>query len=319
MAADFPRARSGPRAPSRWWWVVAWLVATACVGWAGSSIDWRAALVRLQTARPGWIAFAVLAHCAVLLFLTEQWTRLLPRPVRFGWRAMWECVTISMAAMNTLPFGGGHAVAVGLRTARGATLQEAVLLLALVQRCVAVARVSLVLLAFAVAPLPGPWREAGWLMAAGVSAGFGGLWWLARRPAPGTWLGRWRETWALHLAAARRPRVLGAAIGLSLLGKTAMLLAVYAVQRALGVHLPLASVPVVLVAVTVATLIALSPGSVGVYELAAIAAYRIFGVSPELALVLALMQHACFLLPNIGVGYGVLAWRALRGGARHRT
>lgn len=310
-------SRHHPR--TRWLWFGGWLVASIAVGFAAHTLNWRAVLVRLRSAAPGWIALAILGHFAILPLLTAEWSRLLPRRAKLNPGSLWDCVTIGMAAMNTLPFGGGHAVAVALLTARGIPMQGAVSLLALEQLCDGVAKLGLLLLAVAVVPLPARWHVAVGGLTAVILAGFAGLGWLARRPQPAgpgrrdTRTRRWRAALARHLSALRHPRVVAGAIGYSVLGRAAGLVAVYAVQRSLHVHLPLASVPVVFAAVTFATLVALSPGSLGVYEIAAVAAYRLFGVNPALAVTLAVLQHACFLIPHIGVGYAMVAWRALRG------
>ena len=39
--------------------------------------------------------------------------------------------------------------------------------------------------------------------------------------------------------------------------------------------------------------------------------YRYLGVSPELALSLAIVQHVCFMLPAIGIGYLFMSAQAL--------
>jgi uncharacterized membrane protein YbhN (UPF0104 family) len=295
----------------RWVWCAAWGIATACVFAFVRALDWRTTLARLAHADPGWIAVAVLGHFVTLPSLAEQWFRLLPPGTRMGRRALWESVTIGMAAMNTLPFGGGHALTVGLLIARGATVEGAVSLLALEQLCDGVAKLALLMVALAVAPLPAIWQRTAWIMAAALLAGFLILLGLARHPGETRWLRRWRVKWTHPLQAVRRPGVLLIAVALSLLGKAGGLLAVYAVHRSLGMNLPLSSTPVVLAAVTFATLMALSPGSIGVFEMAAIAAYRLMGVPIEEAGVLALVQHACFLLPNIGTGYAVMLWRTI--------
>ena len=313
--ADRATVAESVAAPTRrrWVWWAAWLIATICLVVFLRTLDLRSTVAHLAAANPLWIALAIAGHFATLPLLTQQWSRLLPQGARLRWRTLWECVTIGMAAMNTLPFGGGHAVAVGLLKARGTTLEGAVSLMALEQLCDGVAKLALLLAALAVAPLPPLLRRAAWIMSIALVAGFFALWWLARHPEQGRFLRGWRAKWAHHLEAVRRPHVLALAIGLSLLAKAAGLVAIYAAQRSLGVMLPWSSTPIVLAAVTFATLMALSPGSLGIFEMAAIAAYRLLGVPTDEAAALALVQHACFLAPNIGTGYGLMLWRAVRG------
>lgn len=296
----------------RWLWVLAWALASATLLWFVRTLDWRLTLARVADANPAWLVLAVLGHFATLPLLTEQWSHLLPPRRRLRWSSLWECVTVGLAAMNTLPFGGGHGVAVGMLVARGTTLEGALSLMALEQLCDGVAKLGLLLLALAVAPLPPILQRATWIMAIALLVSFGGLLWIARHPGQAGWMGRLAAKWGHHLEAVRNPTLLVIAVALSVLAKLGGLVAIYAVQRSLGVELPLKSVPLVLAAVTFATLMAFSPGSLGIFEMAAVAAYRLVGVPAGEAAALAIVQHACFLLPNIAVGYGLVAWRAVR-------
>jgi uncharacterized membrane protein YbhN (UPF0104 family) len=63
--------------------------------------------------------------------------------------------------------------------------------------------------------------------------------------------------------------------------------------------------------VIVATMLPISPGNVGTYEASVFLAYRYLGVAPEVALSLAIVQHVCFMLPAVGVGYSYLSAQAL--------
>jgi uncharacterized membrane protein YbhN (UPF0104 family) len=313
VSAELPRARHRTRARRR---IILWGIAVVIAGVSlfafARALDWRATLADLKRAHVGWLIVALLGHAMTLPLLTEQWTRLQSRQARLSWGVLWECVTIGMAMMNTLPFGGGHAVALGLLTRRGATLTGALSLLALEQLCDGVAKWLLLLVALLCTPLPPALQRATWVAAVLLVLGFVALFWLARHPEEGRWLGRWRAKWTAPLEAIRQPGVLAFAVGLSVVAKGFGLVAVYAAQRALGVELPFSSTPLVLAAVTFATLMALAPGSVGIFEIAAIAAYRLLGVPTEQAATLAIVQHACFLLPNIATGYVVAAWGAVK-------
>jgi uncharacterized membrane protein YbhN (UPF0104 family) len=267
---------------------------------------------QLAGARPGWLALAVLANAAVLPLLAAQWRRLLPagRTVRRG--VLGECVALAFAGMNTLPFGGGHALAVGLLATRaGLGLDGALSLLALEQLCEGAAKLALLGLVFAVGPCPAELRPVGWILGATLPIGFGGLYWLARRPAPGGASGGWRGRWGRHLEVVARPRAWLGALALGGAAKLAQLAALYAVQRSLGLDLPLATLPVVLATVSFATMVSVAPGNLVVFEAAAFAAYRWLGVAPASALALALVQHACFLAAMIVPGYALTVWRLI--------
>jgi uncharacterized membrane protein YbhN (UPF0104 family) len=55
-----------------------------------------------------------------------------------------------------------------------------------------------------------------------------------------------------------------------------------------------------------------APGNLGTYEASAFVAYRFLGVSAEQALSLAVMQHVCFMIPAVGIGYCYVSARTLR-------
>ena len=57
---------------------------------------------------------------------------------------------------------------------------------------------------------------------------------------------------------------------------------------------------------SLATIISVSPGNVGVYEGSAYLAYTALGVSPETALGLAVLQHVAYLIPMAGTGWVVV-------------
>jgi uncharacterized membrane protein YbhN (UPF0104 family) len=311
---QLPRSPAGGRNPvqSRVAWWLAWAAATAGLLLFARTLDLRAVLAPLRTAHPGWLAAAMLANFAMLPLLTEQWWRLLPagRPVRR--RVLGECVALALAGMNTLPFGGGHALGVGLLATRaGLGLDGALSLMALEQLCEGLAKISLLLLALAVAPLPVALQRAAWLLGAILLAGSAALLWLTRRPTPGGRLAGWRARWTHHLEVVNRPGTLLAALALGALLKTVQLAAIYAVQRSLSVALPLPTLALVLTAVSFATMVAVAPGNLVVYEAAAFAIYRWLGVPPAEALALALVQHASFLVPMILPGYALTAWRGL--------
>lgn len=307
MAEPRPSRRS-----RRVLWGLAWAAATAGLLLFARTLDLRAVLAPLRAAHPGWLALAVLANLAVLPLLTEQWWRLLPAGRPVGRRVLGECVALALAGMNTLPFGGGHALGVGLLATRaGLGLDGALSLMALEQLCEGFAKISLLLLALAAAPLPAPLQRTAWVLGALLLAGSAALLWLARRPASGRPLAGWRARWAHHLEAVNRPGALFAALGLGLLSKAAQLAAIYAVQRSLGVDLPWPTLALVLTAVSFATAVAVAPGNLVVYEAAAFAIYRWLGVPAPEALALALVQHVCFLVAMILPGYAFTAWQGL--------
>jgi uncharacterized membrane protein YbhN (UPF0104 family) len=80
-------------------------------------------------------------------------------------------------------------------------------------------------------------------------------------------------------------------------------LAIVAVQRAFGADISSSGTLLVLAAAILASMLPLSPGNLGTYEAGVFLAYRHIGLPPEQALSLAIAQHACFMIPSVGIGY----------------
>ena len=293
------------------WWL-AWLIGTACLAVFLFSFDLTSALRQIAHIKIAWVLLAVLANFAVLPLLTAQWALLLPPPKSIRWAVLWECVTLSMAAMNTVPFGGGLAVAIGLIARRAETgWPGALSLMALEQLCDGVAKLALLLAALAVIPLPGNWRRGAWLLGAAVLAGLLVLYWLAQHPAKEASPRGWRHQWSRHLLIMKKPASFALAVGLSVAMKVAGLVSIYAVQRSLGVELPITTTTLILAATTFATLVPVAPGNLGIYEAAAFGAYRLLGVNELDAAALGLVLHLTFVIPAVGTGYLVTVWRTL--------
>lgn len=302
-SASAPRGR-------RWIWWLGWVAATVFLLCFYRPFDWREVASHFTQAQPTWVTVAVILNLGILAFWIALWRQFLPAAVRVSWRIMSEIVALSAATMNTVPFMGGHALAVSLLTKRGGTGMEVALsVMTLDQLCEGICKVLLLLLAMSVAPLPDWMRRAIWVIGAAMLVLLIVLLWLARQPAAknGT-LARW----ARHFEILTHPRLWLAGLALSLGTKLAEAAAIYAVQLSLGVDLPPATLALVLGAISVATMISVSPGNLGMYEAAAFAAYTLLGIPAEQAVALALVQHACFLAAMIIPGYALTAWRSLR-------
>ena len=303
-----PYSPSAPSRPHRWVWLAAGAAATVFLMVFYRPFDWREVGAQLARARGGWMLAAIAANGVILISWTALWRQFLPSAVRVSWGRMWEIVTLSAAGMNTLPFMSGHALSIGLLAKRGGTgLEVAVTVMTLDQLCEGLCKVALLSLAVTVAPLPDGMRRAGWVIGATIGLLLAALVWLSHRPAAPGRLARW----AAHFEILRHPRRWLGGLALSAGTKLAEAAGIWAAQRACGVELPPATLVVVLAAVNVATMISVLPGSLGVYETAAVAAYLLLGVPADRALALAFVQHAGFLAPLIVPGYALTAWRGL--------
>jgi uncharacterized membrane protein YbhN (UPF0104 family) len=281
--------------------VAAWLVATALLVACARNIDWRRAADVAASARPAWLAAAIVANGLILVAWTAFWRALLPPsgaapPVTP--RRMFEIVSIASALMNTVPFGGGHASSIVLLVSRGGVAKRSALsVLALDQLGEGVAKVGIFLLVAALVPLPA-WMRAGVTTASLAVA----AWFVTLVVAS-----RWAHELALLKSWRRTLRALVCVAGM----KAAELLAIVAVQHAFGVDISIGRSLLVLAALVLATMLPITPGNLGTYEASVFLAYRYLGVSPELALGIAVAQHVCFLLPAVGIGYGFLSRHAL--------
>ena len=271
--------------------IAAFLAVTVAIVLAGRRIDWTHALELAATARPGWILAGIAANAAILVCWGGYWKALRPSgevPVSF--RRMLEIVAASSSLMNTLPFGGGHASSLVLLIRRGAMTQRGALsLLALDQLGEGVAKMSIFVAVALLVPLP-IWMRAGVItVAAGVGA------WLVTLAVA--------SRYARELAILKSWRQSAAALAGVLAMKIAQALAILAVQRAFGVDLSAGGTLLVFAAITLGTMIPIAPGNLGTFEASAFVAYRYLGLPADQALGLAIMQHVCFMVPSVGIGY----------------
>jgi hypothetical protein len=65
------------------------------------------------------VLIAVFFNGLILVTWTRLWCRLVPREATTARREMGGIVSLVGAAMNTLPFMGGHALCAGLLVSRG--------------------------------------------------------------------------------------------------------------------------------------------------------------------------------------------------------
>jgi len=276
-------------------------------------LGWNAVVHRMADANWGWVSVAVGANFLILVTLTFFWRSLTPRDALTARQHMPEVVALSSAGMNTLPFGGGHALAVALLIKRGGLrVDSTAALVGMDQFFKGVAKITVLGLAMLVAPLPE------WMKGAVTAIGVSLLivlpllaWLVLRNPADIAWL----RPWSAAVQFLRRPRAWVTGVGWNLGGKVAEALGILAVQQACDVDLPWTSVVLVVAAVNVATMISLSPGNLGVYEAAAFGAYTLLGLPAETAITLSLLQHFAYLIAMVAPGYVFMAARALRSTA----
>lgn len=320
-------------------WVAAWTAATLLLWLAFRAVAWTDVWRTLAGARAWWIAGALAANFCILLLWSRQWRLFCPRPVSPS--RMFEVTTVMATVANSVPFLAGQAAGVHLLATRGGTGHAPALsVLALDQLAEGLAKVSVLALLALLVPLPAELKASATVVAVGVGALAVALAVAARwggtaikvagtegTPARERFEDRRRDRrgradavgrerpirdfgrrFALGLQALRRPGTFAGGFGLALAMKGAEGGAIVAVQAALGVQLPLWATVLVLASVGLATMVAVAPANLGVYEASAFAAYRLAGVDPETAAALALLQHAAYLLPLAGTGWLVVGF-----------
>jgi uncharacterized membrane protein YbhN (UPF0104 family) len=300
------RARSFAR-------VAALLVITALVALALTRLNPARVLAGLAVAHPLWIALALLCFLTILPLWALQWSLLSPGTAPGRFSTMSGVVAMTSTVLNTTPLLVGEAAGVyWLVTEAGLGRAAALSVLAMDQLFVGIAKLIVLASAATLLTLP-PWMAQGartLLVAVGALA-LGVVLVAWRVESLASWSARVLPPRALRLVAAlaaglspiRSPSRSGGALALALAKKAAEALAIYCVQRAYGIDLPFASVLLVLAAVNLATLLPLVPGNLGVYEGAVVLAYAYLGITPERALGVALVQHACFFVALALPGY----------------
>lgn len=296
--------------------LLALAVLTALVVIAARRLSPARVVASLAVAHPLWILLAVACFAAILPLWALQWRLLVPGSPRPPFSTMLGVIAMTSTVLNTTPLLVGEAAGVFFLVGEAGVGRAAALsVLAMDQLFVGMAKLVVLASAATVVALP-PWMARG---AQALFAAVGALLvgvvvvaWQAERlsrlssrmPARGA---RLVVAIGAALAPIRSPARSGGALALALAKKLAEVLAILCLQRAFGVELPLASALLVLAAVNIATLLPVVPGNVGVYEAAVVLAYGQFGIAPERALGVALVQHACFFVALALPGYRWLA------------
>jgi uncharacterized membrane protein YbhN (UPF0104 family) len=301
FAAEIPGV-SGDR--PRYWrtvQVVALIAVTGVILFSLRGVDWAKTGDALRHGRLVWLAAAVAANGAILVCWAAFWRALRPpREPVVAYGRMFEIAATSSALMNTVPFGGGHASSIVLLIKRaGMSKRGALSLFALDQLGEGFAKVTIFVLVGLLVPAPA-WMRAAITTASLIVA----AWFVAMVIA---------SRWARELEVMKGWRHASTALACVLAMKAVEAVAIWSVQRAYGVDLSVGGTLLVLAAVVLATMLPVAPGNLGTYEASVFLAYRHLGVAPELALSLAIVQHVCFMVPAVGVGYAWFSAQIARG------
>ena len=280
-------------------------------------MDIGQAISRLMSVRVEWLVLATACYAAILPLWALQWHLLAPRDPSRGPRDMFGVVALTSAVLNTTPMLVGEATAVVLLVARARLDRTAALsVLAMDQLLVGMAKLVVLSAAALAAPLPG-WMTRALLIL------FVALFALGSALVLAAWRHADVAGWTSRLLPPRGAAAVGAfassleplrsasrgmpALGLALLKKAVEVAAILCVQRAFGIHLPIAGAVLVLAVLNLATLLPIVPGNVGVFEAAIVLSLTGMGIAPELALGVAVVQHLCYFVALAAPG---LVWAA---------
>jgi uncharacterized membrane protein YbhN (UPF0104 family) len=286
--------------------LVAFLALAGLVVAALQRMDLGRAAAQIASIHAEWLVLAVACYGAILPLWAGQWTMLAPGGSAGRGRAMLGVVALTSAVLNTTPMLVGEATAVVLLVARAGLDRVAALsVLAMDQLLVGVAKLALLALAASVAPLP-EWMSRAVLGLLGAILLLGGALVLAawrhvdvavvlERVVPAR-VAAAAGAFARSLEPLRFPARGLPALGIALLKKAVEVAAMVCVYRAFGLAVPVSAAVVVLAALNLATLLPVVPGNVGVFEAAVVLALTRFGVTPEQALGVAVVQHLCYFV-----------------------
>lgn len=320
-----PSARSGWRTlPLR---LILAVVVTLFLAVAFARAPWEEVGTALVSSNPIWLGIAVLANLLIYPPWVLQW-QLLARPsVRLSGRRMFGIVALSSmgtAAMSSL---AGTASAIVLFVGRGGmTTMAAATLLLMDQVLVGLAKLTILVLALLVAPIPTLAAQGGIMLAVLTLGGLAILFLIAHfgpRIAPtnqGEGLKARFEVNYVRLVQSlevlRRPGIASATLLLALAKKATELGAAYAIAAACGLEPSLTLAILVVAAVSLTTAVPLVPGSFGVYSATVFVVYQFLGYPEPVALAAGILQHLVELVPPVVVGYGTVI--ASRLSARRR-
>ncbi len=291
------------------------LVLLALLVVAAREIDGARMVAALRGARFGWIIAAVVAYATILPLWALKWGRLAPPAPQNRFPNMLGVVALTCTANNTAPFFVGEATGAFLLVSRvGLSRAAALSVIAMDQLLVGIAKVVVLACAALAVTLPA-WMSQG---ARALAAGVGLL-------LLGCLLAAWNHHRVVQMSARVTSARLAAALGrlaealapirsmdragvallLALAKNLAEVVAIVCVQRAFGASMPFASAVLVLAALSLATLIPLIPGNLGVFEGAVVVAYTYLGMPADQALGIAIVQHTCYFVALAVPGY---AW-----------
>lgn len=269
-------------------------LACLALGVAGATLPWGRIAAALMQVEPAWAGVAVAANLLILPFWALQWQMLAQPFAPVPLAQMARVVAVSNGSKAAMSGAVGVASGFGaLMAMAGLTPVAAGAVMAVDQVLAITMKLAVTAIALALAPLGGAlvplvvvWTgvAAGLvLVCAGVATG---------RIAA---LNRLRP--ALQIVAS--PRGVAALVLLSVIKKLTEVLAALAVQQACGMDAGLTGAVLVVAAVSLSTLVPVTPANLGTHSAAVAGVYLWLGFPLELAAVAGLVHHALVMASSV--------------------
>lgn len=304
--------------------LIAWMAATYLLYICFKEVELEHSWEEIKHANSLWLMLGVLGHFSIFIFWAKQWILFLPSQLKVPFKRMFEVNALMSTAMNTLPFPGGHAFGVFLLAKRERVGHSVALsVMSLDQLTEGIAKLTILFIVGWFTPLPAFMKKGILGLIVLILLFLCLLLYCAHRfydykiPTHKHNITRKEKIihfisrWGHQLEGLRNLQIFFHGVILAYGMKLGEALAIWGIQKSLGIDLPIWSVLLILAGLNLTTLIPLVPGNLGVYEATVFFIYQYLGVAPEKALALALVQHLCFLLPLAGTGYIFILLKSL--------
>ena len=283
------------------------------------SVDFARAWKEFEKASGGWLICAVLFNFLILVVWTSLWSFLIPKGIVISFSRLFQSNCLVSTSCNTLPFPGGHTVGLVL-LAKIAKVKHSTALsvLALDQMLEGIVKVIVMTLAASFSPLPEQMQMGIQLFIILIVIFVGSMFYAAHKnreiktlkeknsPSKYDNVKEFVAQWVDHLELLRNYRIFCLGLIFALVMMVLQTLGIWATQKSLGQEIPFWTTILVMAAINLAMIFPLTPGNLGIYEATAFLIYNFSGLSAEIALSLAFLQHICFLIPMAGTGWIIL-------------
>jgi uncharacterized protein (TIRG00374 family) len=297
-----------------------------------SKVDLGQLGTALHSARYSYLALAILAQVCTHALRVWRWKYLIAPVKSVSLLSLLSATAIGFMANMVLPAHAGEVVRAYVIGRKEQISTVAGLATIVVERLADLVSFVLVVLLVVLSPnLPlmdtalAEGLRIGGLLTAGLGILLIGSLWLLQaetarmlrlleyslRPLPHAWRTRVLAavtSFASGLHAFRNGRHLLAVLGLSLGLWTLIAYSNLLVFRAFDLQLPLTAAYFILIVQLLSAAVPSGPGFIGTFHAAVVAGLSVFQITQELALSMAIMMHATFFFPFIGIGL-IFLWR----------